>query len=170
MNKVLIVSDSHGLIEELQMIKERHDISHMIHCGDSELSMDEPVMEDFITVAGNCDYDSRYPNEKMLHIGDETLFITHGHFYRVKSGLLSLSYRAAEVGARIVCFGHSHIAGAEKIDGRIYINPGSIRMPRGRGEKTYALLTWDNDQHIDAQFYDVQGKVITELSTTFSLT
>lgn len=36
---VLIISDSHGLEEELQTIAKRHEaeVDLMIHCGDSEL-------------------------------------------------------------------------------------------------------------------------------------
>lgn len=169
MDNVLIVSDSHGLSDELQMIQDRHDVSQMIHCGDSELLKDDPVMEKFITVAGNCDSDPRYLNEHILQIDDLTLFMTHGHLFSVKTNLLSLSYRAAEVEADVVCFGHSHVAGTEKIDGRIYINPGSIRMPRGRSEKTYVLLSWVDHQHMNVQYYDVYGNVITDLSKIFSL-
>lgn len=169
MNNVLLVSDSHGLTDELLCIKNRHRVSHMIHCGDSELSIDHKVMEGFYKVAGNCDRDVRYPNEDTIMIDELKFFITHGHLFHVKSHLLSLSYRAAEVEANIVCFGHSHIAGAEKFDDRIYINPGSIRTPRGRKEKTYVLLTWDRKQYIDVRFYNQSGKIIKDLSATFSL-
>lgn len=46
--KLLIVSDSHGLQEELLTIRERHaDVDKMIHCGDSELPQDSKEMSSF---------------------------------------------------------------------------------------------------------------------------
>ena len=169
MEKVLIVSDSHGLTDELQMIKQRHHVSHMIHCGDSELSIDDQAMEGFIKVAGNCDRDSRYENEQIVDIAGFKFFITHGHLFKVKRNLLPLSYRAAEVGANIICFGHSHVAGAEKMNQQIYINPGSIQMPRGRTEKSYAILEWIDENDICVKFFKTTGESIDDLSTTFRL-
>ena len=40
-----------------------------------------------------------------------------------------------KVGAQVACFGHSHVLGAELIDGVLFINPGSILLPRQRVEK-----------------------------------
>src|SRR5690625_706391 len=170
MQKLLIVSDSHGLTTELQMIRERHNISHNIHCGDSELNNSDPVIEDFLTVEGNCDIPGEFNVEETLMIDHLNVYITHGHLYRVKSTLLPLTYRAAEVKADIVCFGHSHVAGTEKIDHRIYINPGSIRMPRKRTNKTYVIVSWKNHGHINVEFFDINGHIIDDLSTTISLT
>ena len=113
--KVLIVSDSHGLTEELQEIKARHahEVQMMIHCGDSELQADEEALEDFLVVQGNCDFIGTFPEELVEEIDGYRIFITHGHRYGVKSTLLNLSLRAQEADAKIVCFGHSHFLGAE---------------------------------------------------------
>ena len=70
-----------------------------------------------------------------MKIGDRTLFITHGHRHSVKSNLMVLSYRAKEVGADIACFGHSHQLGAEMVNGTLFINPGSIRLPTWKKRK-----------------------------------
>lgn len=168
MSKILIVSDSHLLTEELATIQQRHQVTHKIHCGDSELLNTDPVLQDFITVEGNCDLPGEYNVEEILTVDDLSIYVTHGHLYQVKTNLLPLTYRAAEVAANIVCFGHSHIAGVEKIDGRIYINPGSIRSPRRRQEKTYVILSWNNHK-IHVQFYDLDGNVVNDLSTSFSM-
>lgn len=167
--KVLIVSDSHGLTEELDHIKKRHhDVEYMIHCGDSELPSDHPSLHDFEAVKGNCDFDQGLPNELVKDYQNVRIFITHGHLYNVKMSLLNLSFRAKELGANIVCFGHSHLAGVEKIDDIIYINPGSIRMPRLRKEKTYVILEVKNGQ-ATVRFYDEQGMELSQLSSEFSL-
>ena len=48
---------------------------------------------------------------------------------------MNLKYKAEEVNADIVCFGHSHVLGAEVIDGRLFLNPGSIRLATGTSGK-----------------------------------
>lgn len=166
MPSVLIVSDSHGLTEQVQNIKDRHahEVDGMIHCGDSELEYRSKEMDGFMKVKGNCDFSEEYPEELQESIQDMSFFVTHGHLFRVKSTLMPLSYRADELGAHIVCFGHSHIAGAEMVNGKLFINPGSIRLPRNHPEKTYAIVTWDQQQSVHVHFYNDQGENISDLT------
>jgi len=168
--KVLILSDSHGLTKELLDIKERHknDVEFMLHLGDSELSSQTEEMSGFSVVRGNCDFDSNYPNDMIVLLNGLKVYLTHGHLYNVKMSLMNLSYRAREVGASIVCFGHSHIAGAELIDDVLFINPGSFRLPRMRKERTYVIVEVDNNQ-AEIVFYDSEGNVVEELSTKVNL-
>ncbi|MBB5324611.1 hypothetical protein HNQ34_001708 [Anoxybacillus tepidamans] len=168
--KVLIVSDSHGLIDELIEIKQRHahEVDAFIHCGDSELSSGCVELEDFLYVGGNCDFYEDFQKERTEEIQEIRFFITHGHLYNVKMTLMNLYYRAQEVGAKIVCFGHSHIAGAEMINGVLFINPGSILLPRMRKERTYALLQIENGQ-ATVQFYDIiDGQEVLDLAKSFT--
>ncbi|WHX99515.1 metallophosphoesterase [Neobacillus sp. DY30] len=169
MSKVLIVSDSHGLTNELKMLRERHmnEVDLMIHCGDSEMMPDDEVMNGYLTVKGNCDFGS-YPLETTTEIAGRKFFVTHGHKYSVKSSLMNLQYKAAEVGADIACFGHSHILGAEVIGDTLFLNPGSIRMPRGRLEKTYVVLELLNDK-INMTVYDISGRELKDLAFEFAL-
>jgi len=164
MDNVLIISDSHGLHGELTMIAQRHHLSHMIHCGDSELPEDAPELKGFIKVAGNCDMDQRYVNEQTVMINNLNFFVTHGHLNRVKSTFLPLTYRANEVNADVVCFGHTHIAGVEEIDGILYINPGSIRIPKGKYGKTYAIVTFRDENSLDVSFHSSTGEKVEALS------
>ena len=169
MAKALIVSDSHGLKEELITIKKRHEneIDLMIHCGDSELETNAKELSGYVTVRGNMDFLGKdFPNEAIEMLGNKCLYITHGHLYDVKMSHMSLAYRAEETGAVIACFGHSHIAEAYQREGMIFINPGSIRLPRGTFEKTYAVLEI-NDLNISVTFYSLEGKKIDHLSKEF---
>jgi hypothetical protein len=164
MPKILILSDSHGLTEEIISIKERHQLKHMIHCGDSELDFSAEELADFNKVGGNCDFDPKYPNEETISIEGTRFFIVHGHLHRVKTGLLPLSYRAKEEKADVICFGHTHIAGAEKLGDQLFINPGSIRMPRNRREKTYAILEWEHENEASVTFYTPEGEEVKDLT------
>ena len=169
MSKVLIVSDSHGLTNELEMLRERHmnEVDLMIHCGDSEMMPDDEVMNGYLTVKGNCDFGS-YPLETTTEIAGRKFFVTHGHKYSVKSSLMNLQYKAAEVGADIACFGHSHVLGAEVIGETLFLNPGSIRMPRERFEKTYVILELVDDK-INISVYDISGRELKDLAFEFEL-
>ncbi|WP_110927136.1 metallophosphoesterase family protein [Bacillus massiliglaciei] len=168
--KVLIMSDSHGLTEEIQQIKARHEgeIEAAIHCGDSELPKDAPEMDSLLAVRGNCDYDAAYPNDLTETIGGRRFFVTHGHHYNVKMTLMNLAYKSEEAEADIVCFGHSHAAGSEMIGKSLFINPGSIRQPRGRIEKTYVILEI-NGEEAKVTFFDTEGNPVQALSRIYQL-
>jgi putative phosphoesterase len=167
MSKVLIVSDSHGLTKELEILRERHMnvVDLKIHCGDSQLTSDQKTISGYVTVLGNCDF-AGYPLEEMVEVSGRRIFITHGHKYSIKTSLMTLNYRAKEVNADIVCFGHSHVLGAEMIDGTLFLNPGSIRLPRERSEKTYMILEL-LEEKIKVFVFELKGKELTELSCEF---
>jgi putative phosphoesterase len=168
--KVLIMSDSHGLTTEIDDIKNRHidEVDFMLHCGDSELSAESSALMAFKGVKGNCDFGSNLPEEIIEDLGDIVLYMTHGHLYNVKATLMNLKYRALEVNAKIACYGHSHIAGAEIIDGVLFINPGSIRLPVLRRQKTYAILDMENTL-AKVTFFEVNGQKLEEISRQFTL-
>ncbi|PAF19839.1 metallophosphoesterase family protein [Terribacillus saccharophilus] len=168
--KILITSDSHGLTNEVNMLKQRHEdeVAAYIHCGDSELPFDAPEMEGYYRVAGNCDYDGAYPEVEELTASELPILITHGHLYGVKSSLRPLEKVAAERDAKIVCYGHSHVARADVIDGRLYINPGSIRLPKQSPYPTYCILSYE-DRIATVRYYTLGGEEVPELekSVTF---
>lgn len=168
--KVLFVSDSHGLTAELEQLVEKHrdEIDFFIHCGDSELDPDHPALQNYVVVGGNCDFDERFSEDIVKKVGNKTIFITHGHKYSVKSSLMRLAYKAREANADIACFGHSHILGAEMVQGILFINPGSIRLPRGRKEKTYVIVEIVEAGY-EFQVYDLNSGEMKELTQHFSL-
>ncbi|WP_020153774.1 metallophosphoesterase [Caldibacillus debilis] len=165
--KILIVSDSHGLQRELEELKKRHrDAELFIHCGDSELEKDDPAIQGFHVVRGNCDFHNGFPEQLLLSVKDKKIFVTHGHLYQVKTNPLNVYYKARESGADIACFGHSHRLGAEMADGVLLINPGSVRLPRGRSEKTYVVLEIGEDHYL-VRVYEYLGKELEDLRQTF---
>lgn len=169
MSKILIVSDSHGLTKELEVLRERHvqEVDLMIHCGDSQLMPDEKYISGYLTVMGNCDFGG-YPIETITEVAGRKIFVTHGHKYSVKTSLMNLKYKAQEFRANIVCFGHSHVLGAEVIDGILFLNPGSIRLPRERFEKTYIILDLLDDK-IKLSVFELNGREIADLASEFVL-
>ncbi|MBM7584870.1 putative phosphoesterase [Bacillus pakistanensis] len=168
--KFLIVSDSHGSTEILQELSTRYSnrVDAMIHCGDSELTADNPIMADYLTVRGNCDIDARFPDHLVKEMGGINVLVTHGHLFNVKMSLMNLSYKAKENAAQFVFFGHSHTLGAEMMDGTLFLNPGSILLPRGRREKTYALVEVESSR-VYVRFLNENHEELVDLTATFSL-
>ena len=162
--KLLIMSDTHGDAAVIERVKSYvPDADLIVHCGDSELDYAHPFLQGVQRVRGNCDRQEAFPEQiiEQLATGD-ILFVTHGHLFNVKSTLMPLSYRADEVGATICCFGHSHLLGAEKIGNTLFINPGSLKKPRGRTEKSFVVLTIEDDRYT-VQCYNDQYDLIEKL-------
>jgi len=166
--KVLIVSDSHGERSVLDELKERYgeQTDAMIHCGDSELQADDPSLEGFTIVRGNCDMDARLPMEQTLKVDGSRIFVAHGHRHNIKSTMMNLSYSARENGADCAFFGHSHLLGAEYADGILFVNPGSISYPRGGNDRTYAVAEKD-EKGWDVRFFNEMHLELKHLHCRF---
>ena len=162
--RLLIMSDTHGDAEVIKTVRDYYpQVDAVVHCGDSELPYDHTYLQGVERVRGNCDRkDDRFPNEKLFELGETTVFVTHGHLFNVKSSILSLMYRAREVGADICCFGHSHILGAEMIDDTLFINPGSLLKPRGRKEKSFVVVDITDTGYI-VNCYTHQNELIDSI-------
>ena len=151
--KILVMSDTHGDEEVIrQVLAANPFVDAVFHCGDSELDATNEVLDGIHIVAGNCDREGEFPEEKIVTVEGKTVFMTHGHLYRVKSTIMPLKYRAEEIGANIVLFGHSHLLGAETDEGTLFLNPGSLTLPRGRREKSYAIIQLLGDAY-HVQFF-----------------
>lgn len=140
--KIIAMSDSHGDTETVKAVSLLL-ADAVFHCGDSELSFNDPLISKMNRVRGNCDQDSRFPDSIVVKVGDKTVLAVHGHKHDVKRTLISLYYYAKENRVDVVLFGHSHLYGAEMEDGILFVNPGSTRLPRGGKEPTYAVVEWD---------------------------
>lgn len=148
--KLLIISDTHLFNEHLNNIttrfKTRTDIQ--IHCGDSSLSQDNPLLKDYLCVKGNHDH-SDFPQ----YIVKDNILITHGHLYNVYFGYSEL-INLCKINNCQFCFhGHTHIPTHQFIDGIHFINPGSTMINRGSyGFGTFAIADIINDK-IEVHFY-----------------
>jgi len=144
---IAVLSDSHRHAYELnQVLMHIQDTDMIIHLGDNVEDVDmlrNGYKGNIINVRGNCDFSSFVPTERLEELEGKKLFLTHGHKYSVKSDLLRLKYRAKEVGADIVLFGHTHEAIELYEEGIWFINPGSLALPRNR-YKSYAVMDLDN--------------------------
>lgn len=168
---VLVISDSHGLVKEVQDVTGRHPADMVFHCGDFCVDPKRPPFAQMQLVRGNCDFAKDVPEERITTWNGLTFFQTHGHLFGVKNSLLQLHYRAEEVGANVVLFGHSHFPVCTAERGILFLNPGSMQLPRGFDVPTYAVLSKaaesaDNIQ-VNVLFYDHKGNIVKERGGNF---
>lgn len=146
--KILIVSDSHGRTTYLEEVIEKiGTIDLLIHLGDIEGSEDylEAIAGcEVVMVSGNNDYFTSLERDKIIVVNKYTIFLTHGHRYRVNFGTETIKEKGRQMGADIVMFGHTHRPFIDTSDDIIVINPGSISQPRQEGHiPTYIIMEID---------------------------
>lgn len=143
--KILVLSDSHGVMEYMQWAVEREKPDEIIHLGD-HIDDAERLAEQYwsipvLRVPGNCDRRYDVPEKAVRDIGGVRIFFTHGHRYQVKLTQQRLEYAAMEAGAQVALFGHTHIAKCSQYNGIWLMNPGACGA---FGRKTYGIITIEN--------------------------
>ncbi len=103
----------------------------------SVISMLNEIAPQIACVQGNCDaevdqmvldFSVSTPWEKI----GEGMYITHGH--HLEDGGLPLKE------GNVVFYGHTHIPAFEAKDGIVYINPGSVSIPKNGSQRGYILF------------------------------
>ncbi len=146
--KILVLSDSHKKTDVMSSIIQSliEDVKAIIHLGDCFDDMKHYKAQypglDFYCVRGNCDFSlgSDTSSELVAEIGGKRILITHGHKYHVKHSYNTIVFRARELNADICLFGHTHIPCVFYDEERVFLNPGSISLPRFDGFPTYGVL------------------------------
>ena len=144
MMNVLVLSDSHGDVEVMARLVERHRPDRVLHLGDHfsdmvklHLRFPELPMEG---VRGNCDRPGS-PERLRLTLEGVRILMVHGHGQGVKEDLERLYLTALESGAELALFGHTHRPLHTRKGAVEFRNPGSV----GRGyPPSYALLRLEN--------------------------
>ena len=147
--KVLIISDIHGGYENLlKVLDNEKDFDLMLILGDilsgysyicSEVAdLLNNYNTKIISVRGNCDnshlelLNFSCDNPYILtSIDNKLVFMTHGHLYDIHNIPID-DYD-------IYMQGHTHIPKMEILNDKLYLNPGSITLPRGMSNKSYIV-------------------------------
>ena len=149
--KILLTSDSHYFNENLEnlLVKYKNQIDMYIHCGDSSLDINHPLMRQFnYIVQGNHD-DYPYP----IYQIHNNILITHGHKFGIYKGYSQLLDLCKTHQIRYCFHGHTHVPTLQIIDDIVFINPGSLMMNRGSyGFGTYAIVEL-TDTNFKVNFY-----------------
>ncbi|AGB41929.1 phosphoesterase, MJ0936 family [Halobacteroides halobius DSM 5150] len=148
--KLAVFSDAHGRNENIKEgLKKLPQVDYLLYAGDGVKDLMEcEFLSGFeiIAVKGNRDFNAGYPRERIFKVGRKKILLTHGDNYRIKWGIDQLYYRAQELEANIVIFGHTHIRYAQEEQGILFFNPGSISLPRDGEEGSFGLLELEEDR------------------------
>ncbi|WP_066639182.1 YfcE family phosphodiesterase [Desulfolucanica intricata] len=142
--RIGVFSDTHGFCDYVKIaIPRMGNLDLILHAGDyytDKESLEKMTAVQVEAVVGNCDPWANGPREQIFKLEGKKLLLTHGHRYGIKNNLQKLFYRAEEVGADVVVFGHTHYAESVMYGGILLFNPGSISRPRGQAYPSYGIL------------------------------
>jgi len=149
----MIISDIHGSISDLNRVLDiyvKENCSKLIILGDLfnygfDLNRNRIIKtlndmkDNIVCVRGNCDNNIdnisfEMPYIAQININNKVITLTHGH-------LFDKEYLQKQ-DCDIILTGHTHVANIEKINDKIFVNPGSISKSR-KGENSFAII--DND-------------------------
>ncbi len=177
--KILFASDLHGSFyycKKLKEIFERENPDKLVLLGDilyhgprnplpeeyapkEVFEMLNSIKDRILCVRGNCDSEVdqmvlEFPmmaDYMMLNIDGINMFLTHGHLYN-KENMPNIEKDD------ILIHGHTHVNIIDKFDKGIYINPGSISMPKENQENSY--MVYENRKFI---IKNIDGKELKVL-------
>lgn len=178
--KIMIASDIHGsafYCRKMLEAFEREGADKLLLLGDilyhgprndlpeeynpkEVISMLNPLRGKILCVRGNCDTEVDqmvldFPvlaDYCILQTGETTVYATHGHVYNEKN----LPPLAA---GDILLNGHFHVPACRTLDnGVIYMNPGSVSIPKENSEHQYMIT--ENDRFT---WKELDGRVLMEV-------
>lgn len=137
--KILVLSDSHRSMAGIYSAIDTVQPDHVIHLGDlmedAEYTVQVYPTLPICMVPGNCDGWTNADCVKQIKLGGQSILLSHGHLWGVKSGYDQALAQARAAKADILLFGHTHQAlCCQMEDGLWVLNPGSSRS-------TYGLIT-----------------------------
>ena len=122
MTNLLVVSDTHGnstaldkAIKKQLLIPQKHRPTHLVHLGDGIADVEKCESSKSLCphiVKGNCDgffYSQFYEEECFFELEGYKILIMHGHTRSVKYGINEAATCAAESGADLLLYGHTHL-------------------------------------------------------------
>ena len=155
--KLMIISDIHGSYNDLEKVMHYFDEEQpdrLIILGDilyhgprndlpkeyapkKVIEMLNSISDSILCVRGNCDCEVdqmvlNFPclaDYSVLDINWLFIYCTHGHLEPVK----------LKMGDILLC-GHTHVPAIEDRDGIIYMNPGSVSIPKENSPYSYMIL------------------------------
>lgn len=107
--------------EVIAMLNDKKDEIYTVR-GNCEAEVDQMVLE-FPVLADYC----------VLVIEGKTFFATHGHVYNT-------DHLPPLKKGDILLHGHTHVLKAENMGDYIWLNPGSVSIPKEGNPHTYAVL------------------------------
>ena len=167
--KILIISDIHGDFNDLNKVITSNSFDKLFILGDVLSGPDgegfdrnkvKEILKKYKNkisiVKGNCDSEEDinelgFTPEKYVEeeIDNMKFVLTHGHLFNY--------YNLPNVDFDVYIQGHTHMPVLVEMDGKYYINPGSISLPKGVYDKSYAI--YENNK---ITIHEINGPKIME--------
>ena len=175
--KYLVASDFHGsgyYARKFKEIIESENPDKIILLGDlyyhgprNKLSLEYAPMEvaeilnsfknKLATARGNCDAEvdemiSKFKFEEniRLEINNKNFFFTHGHKYNIDN--------LPNEDFDVMVYGHFHTGFIKEENGKIFLNSGSISLPKDNTKNSYLIIA-DNCVYLK----DLDGNIIDKI-------
>lgn len=166
--KILIASDIHGSLKYCNKLVEQYKkegCEKLILLGDilyhgprndlpegynpkGVIALLNGISDEILTVRGNCEAEvddmvldfNVLAEYALLYVKKRLVFLTHGHKFnpqnmpKLKKG-------------DILFNGHTHVSKIEEINGILYVNPGSVSIPKENTERGYVILSDEKIVH-----------------------
>ncbi len=173
--KYLIFSDLHGSSASAEIIAKKFNefsCDKMICLGDVlyhgprndlpdnynpklVISILNQYQDKIICLKGNCDAEVDqmvllFPlsNQLDINLNGVACHLEHGHHLdELKSQ------------AKVIFYGHTHVAVITKNNGQLFINPGSITIPKNNTKRSYLIL----DEKV-LTLYDIDDNILSQTS------
>ncbi|MBR2660792.1 MAG: phosphodiesterase [Clostridiales bacterium] len=159
--KILIASDIHGSAKYCRALLDRYEkekAGRLLLLGDllyhgprndlpeeyapkQVIGMLNGLKDEILCVRGNCEAEVdqmvlSFPvmaDYALMPLGERMIYITHGHVYN-KENLPPM--KAGD----ILLHGHTHVPACEEFGGYVYMNPGSVSIPKNGTPRGYMTL------------------------------
>ena len=158
-----ITGDTHGDMQAVRrLLAAAPPVDKWLHTGD--YASDANLLQRLtglpvLRVLGNCD---GAPSEDAPANVDEIfveegwrLWLTHGHRYMGHTRIQELPWWAKQLEVDIVIFGHTHVPLCEYYGDTLLLNPGSPARPRGGSRPSFAVLTLQQGQKPQVEFFEL---------------
>ncbi len=156
--RLLVISDTHGKTRRVDEVVSRcAGFDMLLFLGDGLKDFCGREHLGVFSVSGNCDgfflgsMRASAPEERMIDAEGVKLLMMHGHRWGVKSSHTAAAAHAANMGADVLLFGHTHepiekyypagseLGGVVLIKPLYVFNPGSLGQPR-EGEPSFGVI------------------------------
>lgn len=180
----MIASDIHGsayYCEKLIWAYEKEKAERLLLLGDilyhgprndlpkeyqpkAVIQMLNEIKQEILCVRGNCDTEVdqmvlEFPilaEYCILPFGKNMVFATHGHVWN-KDNLPMLKT------GDVLLNGHFHVPSCEVTDAFIYMNPGSVSIPKENSEHSYMLMEVTGE-HTRFAWENLDGEMYQEMT------
>ena len=136
-----VISDTHGLVRP-EAVTALQGVSLIIHAGDvgtPEVLEQLRIIAPVVAVRGNTDQDywaRELPLTEVVEIGTVSFYVLHN--------VNQLDLDPVKSGFSAVISGHSHQPSIERLNGVLFLNPGSAGARRLKLHPSLAVLTVKN--------------------------